>query len=251
MSSKIENFLGKRVDGKKSRLPARLDFFQSATGLILGLFMWGHMLFVSTVLISPEFFDKTARFFEGSAIFDTPKPGIVSFLVFVILVIFFIHAALGMRKLPITYRQYQIAKEHSCLIKHEDTTLWLIQAGTGFVMFFLGSIHLGMMLFFPDSIGAVGSSTRIVYHNMWVFYLVLLFAVELHGGIGLYRLCVKWGWFDGNTLTSSRTVRKKLKTAKWVISIFFIVLGLANLAVFIKYGFDLQNSLNSINIIIK
>ena len=45
MSSKIENFLGKRVDGTKSRLPAKLDFYQSATGLILGLFMWGHMLF--------------------------------------------------------------------------------------------------------------------------------------------------------------------------------------------------------------
>ena len=28
---------------KRSRWPAWLDFWQSATGLILALFMWGHM----------------------------------------------------------------------------------------------------------------------------------------------------------------------------------------------------------------
>ncbi len=239
VSSKIENFLGKRVDGTKSRLPAKLDFYQSATGLILGLFMWGHMIFVSTVLISPDFFEATARFFEGSAIFDSPKPGIVSVLVGIIFIIFFVHAALGMRKLPISYRQWQIAREHSKLIKHEDTTLWVIQACTGFVMFFLASIHLGMMFFMPESIGATGSATRVFTHHMWAFYLILLFAVELHGGIGLYRLCVKWGWFDGDDVHTARARRKLLKKLKWAVSAFFIILGIANLAVFIKVGLTL------------
>ena len=239
VSSKIENFLGKRVDGTKSRLPAKLDFYQSATGLILGLFMWGHMIFVSTVLISPEFFEATAKFFEGSAIFDTPKPALVSCMVLIIFIIFFIHAALGMRKLPITYRQWQIAREHSKLIKHEDTMLWVIQACTGFLMFFFASMHLAMMFFNPETIRFLGAVERIVNHNMWAFYLILLFAVELHGGIGLYRLCVKWGWFDGNDVHTARARRKTLKKLKWVISIFFIVLGLANLAVFIKAGISL------------
>ena len=31
----------------KSRWPARMDLAQSLTGLVLGLFMWGHMFFVS------------------------------------------------------------------------------------------------------------------------------------------------------------------------------------------------------------
>ena len=35
----------------RNRWPARLDFAQSATGLILGLFMWGHMFFVSSILL--------------------------------------------------------------------------------------------------------------------------------------------------------------------------------------------------------
>ena len=239
--AKIENFLGFRTDGKKSRLPARLDFLQSATGLILGLFMWGHMLFVSTVLISPEFYEKTARFFEGSTIFDSPSPALVSCMVLIILIIFFLHAGLGMRKLPISWRQYQITREHAKLIKHGDTSLWLIQASTGFIMFFLGSIHLGMMLFMSESIGIEGSSTRIVHYHMWAFYLILLFAVELHGGIGLYRLCVKWGWFDGKSVHDARKRRITLKRLKWAISVFFIALGIANLAVFIKVGIKSGN----------
>lgn len=236
LSSKIENFLGVRPDGKKSRLPARLDYWQSATGLILAIFMWGHMMFVSTALISSEFFDKTAKFFEGSAIFDNPKPGIVSFLAFVILVIFFIHAALGMRKLPTSFRQYQIAREHAKLIKHTDTNLWLIQAFTGFIMFFLGSIHVGMMIFQPDTISSAGKVDRIVHHHMWAFYLLLLFAVELHGTIGLYRLCVKWGWFDGKDVQTARRRRKMLRKLKWIIIVFLIALGITNLLVTIKAG---------------
>ena len=69
---------------------------------------------------------------------------------------------------------------------------------------------------------------------MWLFYLVLLLSVELHGSIGLYRLCVKWGWFEGKDAKASR---KKLKTAKWVVSAVFIVLGLASLAAFLKIGY--------------
>ncbi|MGB9801332.1 MAG: succinate dehydrogenase/fumarate reductase cytochrome b subunit, partial [Arcobacter sp.] len=41
MSDLIEGYLGKTVEGKKSRTPAKLDYLQSATGLFLGLFMWG------------------------------------------------------------------------------------------------------------------------------------------------------------------------------------------------------------------
>ena len=37
---------------RKSRWPARMDLAQSLTGLFLGLFMWGHMFFVSSILFS-------------------------------------------------------------------------------------------------------------------------------------------------------------------------------------------------------
>jgi len=75
MSKLIEGYLGITSDGKKSKLPAKLDFYQSATGLFLGLFMWGHMFFVSTILISKDFMHTITQMFEGAFLFeDGGKP---------------------------------------------------------------------------------------------------------------------------------------------------------------------------------
>ena len=49
---------------KKSRLPARLDFAQSATGLILGLFMWVHMLLVGSIILGKGSFNFVAKTME-------------------------------------------------------------------------------------------------------------------------------------------------------------------------------------------
>jgi len=62
-----------------------------------------------------------------------------------------------------------------------------------------------------------------------------LLAVELHGGIGLYRLAVKWGWFTGN---DANATRRRLKLSKWTITVFFLVLGFATLAAYIKIGIE-------------
>jgi fumarate reductase subunit C len=61
----------------------------------------------------------------------------------------------------------------------------------------------------------------------------MLFAVELHGGIGLYRLVVKWGWFEGRNPDATRAALKKLK---WALTVFFLVLGLVTLGAYIKIG---------------
>jgi fumarate reductase subunit C len=233
VSNLIEGFLGKSVDGKKSRLPAKLDYIQSATGLFLGLFMWGHMFFVSTILISKDFMYSLTKFMEGSMFFEEPKPGLVSLAVAVVFIIFIVHAAMGMRKLPASFRQWQVYRTHMKMMKHDETSMWFIQAVTGFSMFFLGSAHLFLMLTQPGSIGPYGSGDRML--TLWPFYLMLLFAVELHGSIGLYRLCIKWGWFEGE---NSKETRKTLKKVKWTITIFFLVLGLTTLLAYLKIGMD-------------
>lgn len=231
MNNVIEGFLGKTIEGKKSIIPAHLDFLQSASGLILGLFMWGHMMFVSSILISNDFMYSVAKMFEGSLIFDEPKPWIVSCIVFIVFLIFMLHAMLAMRKFPANYRQWQVLRTHLKMIRHTDSSLWFIQAVTGFIMFFFASFHLGYMLFQAHTIHPYASGERMV--TMWPFYLILLFCVELHGSIGLYRLCVKWGWFEGK---DARVSRKRLKIAKWIISVFFLVLGLVTMMVYIKVG---------------
>ena len=47
--------------------------------------------------------------------------------------------------------------------------------------------------------------------------------VQLHGGIGIYRLALKWGWL---TNKSGHTDRQKLQKVKWGITGFFLALGL-------------------------
>jgi fumarate reductase subunit C len=106
---------------------------------------------------------------------------------------------------------------------------------TGFAMFFLASVHLYQMMMHPGLIGPFESADRVWSGRWWPLYLVLLFAVELHGGIGLYRLAVKWGWFDG---PDPNATRRKLKKLKWALSAFFIVLGLTTLAAYMKIGYE-------------
>ena len=72
MRELIEGYLGKSIEGKKSKMPARLDFIQSASGLFLGLFMWAHMFFVSTILISEDFFNSVVHFLELKFVYDNP-----------------------------------------------------------------------------------------------------------------------------------------------------------------------------------
>ena len=218
---------------RKSRWPARMDLAQSATGLALGLFMWGHMLFVSTILVSEDAMWAVAKFFEGYFLLGKPYPILVSFVVAGVFTLFIVHAALALRKFPINYGQYRTYRDHMAMMRHEDTTLWYWQVVTGFAMFFLASVHLYQMMMHPEQIGPWASADRVWSGSWWPLYLVLLFAVELHGGIGLYRLAVKWGWFAG---ADDRATRRRLKALKWALSAFFIALGLATLAAYIKIG---------------
>ncbi len=220
---------------KKSRIPARLDLAQSGTGLILGLFMWAHMFLVGTILLGKGAFNFVAKTMELSFLSSTGHgyPSAVFVAVTVIFTVFIIHAALALRKFPVSWKQHAIIRQQMGMLKHEDTNLWYIQAITGFIMFFLGSAHLYMMWSNPGQIDPYLSADRFVSHGFWPLYLVLLISVELHGTIGLYRLCMKWGWFDGKDPRQSRT---KLKLLKKRLTIFFLALGGLAYLVFVIIG---------------
>lgn len=233
MSDLIEGFLGKSVEGKKSKIPAKLDYMQSATGLFLGLFMWAHLFFDSSILISKDLLHTITMMFEGSLFLDKPSPVVDLVFITFVSVVFFIHALLAMRKFPITYRQWQAYRTHKTMMQHPDTSIWFVQAVTGFIMFFLGSTHVINMLFFVDEMGPYGSSMRMYDDTMWPFYAILLVAVVLHGNMGLYRLCVKWGWFEGSDTKASRATLRKIQ---WGVIAFFMIMGTFALATYVKYG---------------
>ena len=121
------------------------------------------------------------------------------------------HALLALRKFPSNYRQFATFRGHMRMMQHEDTTLWFWQVFTGFALFFLASVHLYVMLTRPDRIGPYESADRVWSEHFWPLYILLLLAVELHGGIGLYRLAVKWGWFAG---ADANATRRRLKRAQ-------------------------------------
>ena len=219
---------------RKSRWPARMDLVQSLSGLVLALFMWGHMFFVSTILISKDLMWMVTKAFEGYFITGRSHPWLVSIVVAVVLGLVVMHALVAMRKFPGNWTQLQVFGGHRRLLRHEDTTLWWVQAVTGFALFFMAAVHLYQMLMNPGAIGPHESAAR-VWHGWWPLYLVLLFAVELHGGIGLYRLAVKWGWLQGADPDAGRA---RLKTLKWALTVFFVVLGLATLAAYMKIGIE-------------
>jgi fumarate reductase subunit C len=213
--------------------PARFDVLQSTSGLILGLFMWLHMFFVSSILLGFDAMWTLARFFEGYFFFGRPLPWLVSLFVAAVFTLFVAHALLAVRKFQAQWKALAVYWRHLRAMRHEDTTLWLVQVVTGFVMFFLAPAHLYVMLTHPDLIGPYESADRVWSGRMWPLYLLLLFAVELHGGIGLYRLAVKWGAYK-----DALAMRRHLKHLKWGFTVFFLALGLATLAAYIKIGVE-------------
>ena len=58
-------------------------------------------------------------------------------------------------------------------------------------------------------IGPFESADRVWSYRWWPLYILLLLAVEIHGGVGLYRLAVKWGVLAG---PDAAATRKRLKT---------------------------------------
>ncbi|KOR30383.1 fumarate reductase [Achromatium sp. WMS2] len=215
--------------------PARLDLAQSISGLFLALFMWVHMFFVSSIILGKDAFWIVARTFEGYFILGYAIPALVSMLVALVSSIIIIHAILALRKFPASAAQYGAFWSHMRSMRHDDTTLWLVQVITGFAMFFLASVHLYIMLSRPDLIDPYGSADRVWTGNMWPLYLTLLFVVEVHGVVGLYRLALKWGWF---TYGSPKQARERLKSVKWGLTALFVILGLLALGAYIKIGME-------------
>ncbi len=238
----VELLTGKLSTGKKSRWPARLDYLQSATGIFLALFITFHIIFESSILFGKDAMYTLTKVFEGEPLIEGGEPLIISALALIIFSMFIFHAFLAMRKFPSSYKEYQRYRAHRKLLKHDDTNLWFIQITTGFAMFFLGSVHLYMVMTSPEKIGPFASSDRIYSDWMWPLYLVLLISVVMHAGAGIYRLIIKWGWFDGK---DPRKNRQRSRIIIKVLVIVYIGIGLISLATYMKIGHDHQDDYGS------
>ena len=220
-----------------SPVPARLDLAQSITGLLLAVFMWVHLFLVSSILLGKKAMYYVTGFFELRFLtgWTHGYPVIVSIIGITVFAIFIIHAGIAVRKFPINLRQYRAIRHQMGMMHHSDTNLWFWQVVTGFIMFFLGSVHLYVMISHPDKIGPYASSDRFVSEYFWPLYLVLLISVELHATIGMYRLAIKWLSIRG---TNPKVRRKRLKALKNALTVFFLAVGALTFATYVKIGVE-------------
>ena len=206
------------------------EIISGGSGLVLALFMWGHMILVGSILTGERGFDWMATMLEDYYI---AQPTVLF-----IFVLFLIHAVIASRKIPaqLDERRQLIKlgkdlKRSSGFDPHTESLLWIWQVRTGMVILVLGSFHLillGMDTLTPlfgERLGieAITSLAR-VQAGLWLPYAVLLICVEFHAGVGLYRLAIKWS--VGAFLT-----RKTLRVLEHLLLWFFLGLGIAILLV--------------------
>lgn len=220
------------------------ELISGGTGLLLALFMWGHVVLVGSILTGERGFDWMATMLEDYYI---AQPTVAA-----IFTLFIIHAVLAARKIPAQLeerrRMIELAqglkqsgrekvasrRSNSPFTPHLESMLWIWQVRTGMVILVLGSFHLillGLDVFTPlfgERVG-IESSTSLarVAAGLWLPYGVLLLCVEFHASVGLYRLAVKWGsgWLP------SRNILHRVEQI-----IFWLVLGVGMLTLVVLAG---------------
>ena len=234
------------IDSAKSagRRQLMYELISGGTGLVLALFMWGHVILVGSILTGERGFDWMATMLEEYYI---AQPTVAA-----IFALFIIHAVLASRKIPAQLeerrRMIELAKglsqsgrekvasrrSNSPFTPHLESMLWIWQVRTGMVILVLGSFHLillGLDVFTPlfGEYAGIESATSLarVSAGLWLPYAVLLLCVEFHASVGLYRLAVKWGsdWLP------SRNGLHRLEQI-----IFWLVLGVGTLTLFVLAG---------------
>ncbi len=194
----------------QARTSAYLDWLQMLTGAGLIMFMWSHMILVASVNFGEDAMNTIARFFEATYMAQVGGP-IIGF-------IFLLHFVLAARKVPFWLEQQSTIWKQAKMLHHLDTWLWLVQAVSAMIILIMGAIHMWTVL--TDlPITAQKSAARIQGGFWLVFYLILLPMVELHVGIGLYRIAVKWGLIK-------RKTRKWFKRFENILTLIFIAIGL-------------------------
>jgi fumarate reductase subunit C len=230
-----ESVISHNSVSRPDRWPARLDLLQGISGAVLVLFMWVHMFLVSSILLGEDAMFVVARMLEGEYLFGRPYPLLVSAVAVAVLGVFLTHALVAVWKMPGSYREYRAFWNHARRFRHWDSTLWLLQVVTGLVLMFTVTIHLYEMIMHPADIGPYASADRVVSGGMWLLDLIMIFAVEVHAGIGVYRLIMKWDLFGATRTASRRKLTRRVVTA---IVAFYLVLGSLTFAAYVKIGLE-------------
>ena len=220
-------------DAKRaSKWPAYVDVAQSVTGLLLGLFLFCHMAFTSSIQVGKDLFWNLIQVSGGTPIFGHEQTWLHFLFVGVITLLVIIHALCALRRFPTSYKQFRDIRAHVNVVHHTDSTLWFIQFVTAIILTGMVFPHVMTMLTNPGDIEPNLSSVH-TYHNGLIWTLIFLVATELHGMIGLYRLAVKWDVIKG---------RAGLRKTMLVIAFLMICCGSLTAYTFWSNGKELVDN---------
>jgi fumarate reductase subunit C len=216
------------------------ELISGGSGLLLAMFMWGHMLLVGSILTGARGFDWLATWLEDYYI---AQPTVV-----LVTALFLLHVVFASRKIPAKLeerrRMLQLSKNlregggresrsrvATAFQPHLDSLLWIWQLRTGLVILFLGSFHVLLLTLdvltplFGVGPGIESATTLArVRGGLWPLYALLLVSVEFHASVGLYRLAVKWGM-------GARLSRQVLRQVERILFWSILGLGMVTLAV--------------------
>ena len=212
----------------KSPLPGRMDFAQALSGVVLALFTLMHLLFVSTVIISPKLMDALGWLLEATYLAQVGAP--------IILLLMVTHFIIAARKMPFQVGTLPVFYRHAKAMRHTDTWLWLVQVVTAVIVLVMVSIHVYVII---DSLPITAATSALREQNGWTpFYLVLLPCVGIHLGIGLFRVGVKYGYITEAT----RAVWVK---RTWYLIAAYVALGIITIIRFhtIPKSFSRKNEI--------
>jgi fumarate reductase subunit C len=212
-----EPVLLQKVLTKSRRTELFIEIAELVSGLLLVGFLWAHMFFVATVLVSPEIFNRVPEFLEATYLAQIGIPSIILLIL--------AHMVLAGRRLPARLEEQRILWKHLRMLGHMDTWTWLFQAVSGFAIGILAAAHIWTVVS-RWTINMEISAERVRQSPYFIFYIILLLLGEYHAGIGLYRPVIKWGWIH----------RKNIKYVLNVITIVIIALGL--FALFAIKGYE-------------
>jgi fumarate reductase subunit C len=223
-----------RVTGLSDRQEADrqllYEVISGTSGLLLAIFMWGHMILVGSILTGRRGFDWMATALEEYYI---AQPTVVA-----VLALFLVHAVFAARKIPSKLRERKQLLRVSRDLKavpgaagnkreyrpHLESMLWIWQLRTGLIILVIGSFHVILLAMdvltplFGERVGIEAETTLArVSSGLWLPYAILLLCVEFHASVGLYRLAVKWG---AGAFLSRSTLRAIEKLLLWSILAF-------------------------------
>ena len=221
-------------DAKRaSKWTAYFDVAQSVTGLLLGLFLFCHMAFTSSIQFGKDLFWNLIQCSGLTPIFGHEQVWAHFIFVAVITVLVIIHALCALCRFPTSYKQLRDIFAHNKFVHHTDTRLWVIQFVTAIILTATVFPHVMGMLTAPSEIDPNLSSVH-TYHMGLIWTFIFLVATELHGMIGLYRLGVKWDVIKGRA--------HGFRTTMLVVALLMIVCGAFTATTFYMNGKQLVES---------